>query len=46
MKEEKSSSYNLFPYDDIITREIESWKSYADCLRKQDRELGCVKLTI
>lgn len=39
MKEEKSSSYNLFPYDDIITREIESWKSYADCLRKQDREL-------
>ena len=42
MKEEISSfssSSNLFPYDDIITKEIESWKSYADCLRKQDREL-------
>jgi len=43
MKEEISSSFssssNLFPYDDIITKEIESWKSYADCLRKQDREL-------
>jgi hypothetical protein len=34
-----SSSSNLFPYDDIVTKEIESWKSYADCLRKQDREL-------
>ena len=44
MKEEKLSSYNLFPYDDIITREIESWKSYADCLRKQDRELLYEKL--
>jgi hypothetical protein len=33
------SSYNLFPYDDILTKEIESWKSYADCIRKQDREL-------
>lgn len=33
------SPYNLFPYDDIITKEIDSWKSYADCLRKQDREL-------
>jgi hypothetical protein len=40
MKESSSfSSYNLFPYDDILTKEIESWKSYADCLRKQDREL-------
>ena len=34
-----SSSSNLFPYDNIITKEIDSWKSYADCLRKQDREL-------
>jgi hypothetical protein len=44
MKDERSSSpppppYNLFPYDDIVTKEIDSWKSYADCLRKQDREL-------
>ena len=38
MNKEKSS-YNLFPYDDILTKEIESWKSYADCLRKQDKEL-------
>ena len=34
----KETSYNLFPYDDIVTKEIESWKSYADCLRKQDKE--------
>lgn len=32
-------SSNLFPYNDIVTKEIESWQSYADCLRKQDREL-------
>lgn len=32
-------SYNLFPYDDIVTKEIESWKSYADYLRKQDKEM-------
>ncbi len=32
-------SSNLFPYDDIITKEIDSWKSYSECLRKQDREL-------
>ena len=32
-------SSNLYPYDDIITKEIESWKSYADCLRKKDRKL-------
>ncbi|HJT86097.1 MAG TPA: hypothetical protein VJ697_16580 [Nitrososphaeraceae archaeon] len=38
MNKEKSS-YNLFPYDDIVTKEIESWKNYADCLRKQDKEL-------
>jgi hypothetical protein len=38
VKKEISSS-NLFPYNDIITKEIESWKGYADCLRKQDREL-------
>ena len=35
---EKSSS-NIFPYEDILTKEMESWKSYSDCLRKQDREL-------
>ena len=34
-----SSSSNLFPYDNIITKEIDSWKNYADCLRKQDRDL-------
>lgn len=36
---ETCSSSNLFPYDNIITKEIDSWKSYADCLRKQDRKL-------
>ena len=36
---DKIYSSNLFPYSDIITKEIESWKSYADCLRKQDRKL-------
>lgn len=36
---DKIYSSNLFPYNDIITQEIESWKSYADCLRKQDRKL-------
>jgi hypothetical protein len=42
MKEEISSSYssyNLFPYDDIVTKEIESWNSYVASLRKQDKEL-------
>lgn len=39
VKKEILSSSNLFPYDDIITKEIESWKSYADCLRKHEREL-------
>lgn len=29
----------IFPYDDIILKEIESWKEYAQCLRKNDREL-------
>ena len=44
MNKEKSS-YNLFPYDDILTKEIESWKSYVDCLRKQDKELFYEMLT-
>ena len=30
---------NLFPYDNILTKEIDSWKSYSNCLRKKDREL-------
>jgi hypothetical protein len=40
-----SSSSNLFPYDNIITKEICSWKNYADCLRKQDRDLFYKMLT-
>ena len=36
---DKIYSSNLFPYSDIIIKEIESWKSYADCLRKQERKL-------
>ena len=30
---------NIFPYDDILTKEIESWRSYAECLRKKDRKV-------
>jgi hypothetical protein len=29
----------LFPEDDILTREIESWRGFADSLRAEDREL-------
>lgn len=29
----------LFPEEDILTREIESWKGFADSLRAEDREL-------
>jgi len=49
MKKEISSPFsssNLFPYNNILTKEIGSWKSYADCLRKQDRELFYEMLNI
>ena len=29
----------LFPDQDILTREIESWRGFADSLRAEDREL-------
>jgi len=29
----------LFPEQDILTREIESWRGFADSLRAEDREL-------
>lgn len=29
----------LFPYENIVTKEIESWKGYAECLGKKDRVL-------
>ena len=29
----------LFPEHDILTREIESWRGFADSLRAEDREL-------
>ena len=29
----------LFPEEDILTREIESWRGFADSLRAEDREL-------
>jgi len=29
----------LFPNEDILTQEIESWKGFADCLREEDRVL-------
>lgn len=34
-----SNMSSLFPYQDILIKEIETWKSYANCLRKKDREL-------
>ena len=41
MKEEISSySSNLFPYDDIVTKEIESWKNgFAFALRADNKKL-------
>jgi len=29
----------LFPEEDILTREIESWRGFADSLRAEDRGL-------
>lgn len=29
----------LFPYENIVTKEIESWRGYAECLGKEDRIL-------
>lgn len=29
----------LFPNEDILTQEIESWKGFADCLCEEDRVL-------
>jgi hypothetical protein len=32
--------YSLFPNEDILSKEIESWKSFGDSLSsKEDREL-------
>jgi hypothetical protein len=30
---------SLFPDKDVLPREIESWKGFADALRAEDREL-------
>lgn len=30
---------SLFPDKDVLAREIESWKGFADSLRAEDREL-------
>ena len=27
----------LFPYEDILTKEIQSWNGFADALREEDR---------
>lgn len=29
----------LFPNEDILTQEIQSWTGFADALREEDREL-------
>ena len=30
---------SLFPKDDTLPKEIESWKAFADSLREEDREI-------
>ncbi len=35
----------LFPYQDILTKEIESWRNYSDCLLQKDRDLFKEMLT-
>jgi len=30
---------SLFPNDDLLAREIQSWKSYSDSLRLEDRKM-------
>jgi hypothetical protein len=33
---------SLFPYEDVLTKEIESWKGFADGLHTdEDRKVGC-----
>jgi hypothetical protein len=40
VKEVVSEHMSLFPNEDILTKEIESWKSFGDSLSsKEDREL-------
>ncbi|HET6726929.1 MAG TPA: hypothetical protein VFH19_02760 [Nitrososphaeraceae archaeon] len=29
----------LFPNEDILAQEVESWRGFADALREEDREL-------
>ncbi|MGD2107310.1 MAG: hypothetical protein PVH93_06840 [Nitrosopumilaceae archaeon] len=30
---------SLFPNDDLLSKEIESWKSFGDSLRAEDRKI-------
>jgi len=30
---------SLFPRDDFLAKEIESWKAFGDSLREEDREI-------
>jgi hypothetical protein len=40
VKELVSEDMSLFPNEDILTKEIESWRSFVDSLSsKEDREL-------
>jgi hypothetical protein len=40
VKEIISKDMSLFPNEDILTKEIESWKSFADSLSsKEDRDV-------
>jgi hypothetical protein len=39
VKEVVSEDLSLFPNEDILTKEIESWKGFADCLHADNREV-------
>ena len=30
---------SLFPHDDLLAKEIESWKAFGDSLRMEDRKI-------
>ena len=34
----------LFPDDDVLAREIDAWKGFADGLREDDRKVFCQML--
>ncbi|MEJ2261246.1 MAG: hypothetical protein P8X83_06295 [Nitrosopumilaceae archaeon] len=37
--EPRRDELSLFPNDDLLSKEIESWKSFGDSLREEDRKI-------